>query len=193
MSDAFDSPTPWTLNAFFVQRASKRNLVARVRRKTPQRGRHYLETQSTGGARPQTGFEKLLSSRLKYGGIIRTVTPAKGARLNKYGNMSPGQRNQILSGVKAQRDSTANTTKESRQRNKRRAGYFVPRPGSKLSPGVYKRSPAGKKISKVLHFSDGSADYRKRFDFENSAQTVVRRKFSQNFARAMKRAIATAR
>lgn len=193
MSENFDNPTPWTLNAFFVQRASKRKLVARVRRKIPQRGRHYLETQEEGGARPQTGFEKLVASRMKYGGIIRTITPAKGARLNKYGNMSPGQRNKILSAVKAQRDSSANTTKESRQKHKRRAGYFVPRPGSKLSPGIYRRSPGGKKITKVMHFSDDAANYQARFDFDGVSQAMASRKFPQNFARAMKRAIATAR
>lgn len=192
MKSVFDTPVRWTLNAFFVKRGTKRKPVAVIRRKDAQRGRHYLEVQSKGGARPQTGLEKGLGSRLAYAGIVRTVTPTSKARKTKAGNWSPAQRNQVLSGIKAQRDPTANTTKASKKRNKSRAGYFVPRPGSKLSPGVYQRK-SRKKIVKILHFSDGSANYKKRLDIAKVTRTTVERRFDQNFRAALKRAVSTAR
>ena len=192
MRTAFDRPTRWTMNAFYVRRAWKSHLVATIVRKDAQRGRHYLEVQAKGGVRPQTALEKLVSSRVKYSGIIQTITPAKGARLNSNGNWSPGQRNQVLSAIKSQRDSAANTTKESRQRNKRRAGYFVPRDGSRLSPGVYQRMARGK-VKKIVHFSPNAARYTAAFRFSAAVEAEGRRVIEKHFARRLKEAIATGR
>lgn len=134
MKTAFRNPTPWTQRAFFVKRATKTNPVAVIRRKDAPRGRHYLGVQARGGPRPQTGLERLVSSRLKYSGIVRTITPAKGARLNKYGNMSPGQRNQILSAIKSQRDPTTNTTVRSARRKTNGGGTSFQDLTPSLSP-----------------------------------------------------------
>lgn len=193
MAQVFDRPTRWTLNSMRVQRATKRKLSAVVLRKTPQRGRHYLEVQSKGGPRKQTGFERVLGSRLKYAGIVRTVTPASGARLNVSGNISPALRNRVMSSVKAQRDATSNTTRASRSRNKRRAEYFVPRANSKLSAGVWERSSNGKRIKKVLHFSDAVPNYKRRLDLRKVGQRTADRKFGPNFHKALNRALASAK
>lgn len=192
IEEVFDQPTRFTKKAFFVQRASKRRLSALIERKTRAAGRHYLEVQQAGGVRPQTALEKLLVSRLKYDGPIQTVTPASGARLNKHGNWSPGQRNQVLSGIKAQRDARTNTTKASKKRQRKRAGYFVPRSGSKLSPGVYQRMARGK-VKKILHITDASARYDKRFEFDERVERRVREVLPKHFERRLRQALATAR
>jgi len=192
MKRVFDRPTRWTLNAFMIRRASKRKLSVRIERKSPVAGKHYLEVEQAGGVRPQTAVEKLVSSRLKYGGVVRTITPAKGARLNSYGNWSPGQRNQVLSAVQSQRDATANTTAASRKRAKGRAGYFVPRDGSKLSPGIYQRM-ARNRVKKVVHISDKPARYRAVFKFETATMASGRRNFPKHFAKRFKHAMATAK
>lgn len=187
----FDNPTRWTKKAFYLRRASKRKLYALIERKTAVGRRNYLETQSEGGARPQTGLEKLLSKRLPYAGIIRTVTPASGMRLNKHGNISPGQLQRVLSGVKAQRDSAQNQTKKSKARNRKRESYFVARHGGHLSPGIYSRKD--RKIKKVLHFSDSKANYRKRLDVGAPVKRVVAQDFADKLQAHLKRAIRSAK
>ena len=160
MTDKFDSPTRWTLNAWMVWRADAKTLRAEVKPRPSMGRRHYLKVQVAGGVRPHTGVEGALRGRLKYAGNIASVTPAKGARLDASGNWSSGQRNQVLSGVQAQRDATSNTTKGSRTRAKKRAQYFVPKPGSGLSPGVWQRD--GDTLSKVLHFTQSASSYGDR-------------------------------
>jgi hypothetical protein len=168
MRQVFDNPTRFTLQAFRFNRATKRDLVALILPKDRQGGRHYLYIQHEGGARQQTGLERLLSSRLNYGGVIYAVTPASGMRLDGNGNMSRGQLNQIISAIQANRDRGANTTAASRARNMGRAQYFVPRDGSSLSPGVWMRT-AGGQLIKVLHFTTSMPTYRPRFDFDGVA------------------------
>jgi len=197
MERAFDRPTRWTMNAFYVRRSTKTDLTASVRLKDKQVGRHYLPIEASGGLRPQTGLEKLLESRLAYSGIIQSVIPTKWARKDRYGNWSKGERNQVLSAIKAQRDSTANTTSRSRSlaRNRRRAMYFVPRDGSKLSPGVWKRTSNSKraKLKKILSFTDRRASYRPRFRFHEVAMDTARKQMPAHMARELENAIRTRR
>ncbi|MEP2782334.1 MAG: hypothetical protein ABJO67_03390 [Pseudoruegeria sp.] len=190
MKRVFDKPTPFTLNSFYVEKATKEKLTAVLQRKDFQSGKHYLEVQQKGGRRKMGGFEKLLQRRTKYEGIIQSVLPTKALRRNKYGNISPGTLQRMLSGVRAQNDAAQNTTAASRKRaGNRRAAYFIPRAGSNLSGGVYERR--GKKIRKVLAFSDAVPSYSKRFPMEEHAEGVARdaapESFNRAFARVMKR------
>lgn len=184
MRERFDNPTRWTLNAFFVRKATTTRPVATVERKRPASGRHYLEVQQSGGPRPQTGIERLLSRRLKYSGLINAVLPTRNTRTNRYGNIAPGTMNRMLSAVQAQADRAQNTTAASRRRNPRRAGYFVPRDGSSLSPGIYERR--GKTIRKMLAFSEAVPTYTPNFPMEERAEKVA----AQTAAPAVERAIA---
>lgn len=193
MQRQFDRPTRWTLNAFRVDRANKAKLSAVIELKDAQKRQHYLRVEARGGIRPMTGVEKLLERRLAYAGIIQTVTPASGARLDRFGNLSRGQRNQILSAIQAQRDSHANTTKRSRARNRRRTQYFVPREGSRLSPGVWARTSKRGSVRKVLHFSAAQASYRKRLFLHERVQRTARARFAAHFRRRMIEAAASAR
>ncbi|WP_118136419.1 hypothetical protein [Oceanicella sp. SM1341] len=192
IAEAFEQPTPFTLNAFVVRKATAASLSAVVERKPAQRGRHYLETQETGGKRGQTGFERLLSQRLKYSGIIQAVLPTKRLRRNRYGNVSPGVAQQILSAVQAQGDAANNTTAASAKRvGARRAGYFVPSEESRLSAGVFERR--GKRIRKVLAFSDHMPGYTPRFPMEERARDVAAAAAPEAFERALARTLKRSR
>lgn len=187
MTQNFNSPTRWTLNAFMVWRADARTLRAEVKERPSVGSRHYLKVQMAGGARPRTGVEGALISRLRYGGHITAVTPASGAKLDASGNWSSGQRNQLMSGIKAQRDTLTNTTARSRKRNPKRAQYFVPKPGSKLSPGVWQRD--GDKVTKILHFTQSRPNYAKRVDFYKAVEVKAGLVYERHFARRLAAAV----
>ena len=121
------------------------------------------------------------------------MTPASAARLNKFGNLTPGQRNQIVSALRAQNNPLNNATPASKKRNRRRAQYFVPRLDSKLSPGVWMRTSRRGKIRKVLHFSEKQSVYQKRLDFDVVVARTASDVFPEHFRRWMKEALATAK
>ncbi|RJL13700.1 hypothetical protein C9E82_13305 [Paracoccus siganidrum] len=171
MDEVFDRPTRFAKNAFTVRGARPTKLEAEVIERPSVGRRHFLKVQEFGGQRGQTGLEGLLSARLAYDGHIQAAVPAAGAKLDAYGNWSSGERNQALSAVQAQRDRTANTTDRSRRRNRKRAGFFVPREGSKLSPGIWKRNPDGS-IQKILHFTTVAPVYEERLGFFDGAAEV---------------------
>ncbi len=192
MKREFDRPTRWTLNAFYLQRSSKANLNISVQRKSAVGRRFYLEVQSDGGGRKKTGIESLFSDRLAYEGNIEAVVPTRGVRKNQYGNVSPAQMQRILSGVKVQRDAARGPmAASSRRGGSSGARYFVPRPGGKLTPGVFERK--GRKIKKVLAFTAASPRYRPIFPMEKNGYAVARSVLPDHMRRSLKRALATAR
>jgi len=184
MDEVFDRPTPFTKNAFTIRGARPDNLVAEVKERPSVGRRHFLKVQESGGARGRTGLEGLLDARLAYDGIITAVAPAAGAKLNAYGNWDTGERNRALSAVQAQRDTRSNTTASSRKRNRRRAGFFVPKAGSGLSPGIWKREADGT-ISKVLHFTRSMPVYAPRLGFFDGAEDVYRLKLPDHLRRTI--------
>lgn len=192
MERVFDKPTPFTLNAFYVRKATLSDLTAVVERKRAQAGRHFLEVQSDGGPRKKTGVERLFTQRLRYSGLIAAVLPTKNLKRNQYGNIASGVLNRIISGVQAQGDAAANTTADSRKRanagGRRRAEYFVPRADSKLTPGVYERG-SDRSIKKVLAFSEAAPNYSQRFPMEKHAREVASNAIDDAFTRAFQRAM----
>lgn len=194
MAREFDRPTRWTLNAFHFVRATKANPVATIKRKDAVSGRHYLETQSEGGRRKQTGFERLLNSRLAYSGQVGFVVPTKHMPRNAHGNVHPGALQKVLSGLKAQGDAAQNETDKSRAK-KLRAGaprYFVPAEGGRLSPGIYMRKGKDKPV-KVFAFTTKTPGYAAQFQFYPNMQKATDRLLPGYFAKALDRAIQTAR
>jgi hypothetical protein len=190
MDVVFDKPTRFTKNALMVWRADRNNLEAQVKERPSVGRRHFLKVQEAGGARPQTGVERLLSANVAYSGFIAAVIPAAGAKLDAYGNWSSGQRNQVLSALGAQRDTASNETDASRARNKGRASYFVPQSG--LSPGVYRRSKAGK-LDKILSFTSNAPNYSQRLGFYDGVQEVWVAKLPGYLSARLAEAVANAR
>lgn len=173
MKAVFDRPTPWTLNALTVAPpATKSRLSVTVKTKDSIGKRHYLAVEVAGGARPQTGFERFTAPKLPVPGHVQAILPADNARLDQYGNWSRGQRNQVLSGLKAWLDPLNNATPRSQKRGRKRgrATYFVPQHG--LPPGIYSRSATGQ-LGIVAAFSDKPPVYRPRFDFYGVAHRTV--------------------
>lgn len=197
MEVVFDRPTRFTMNAFMVWRAKKSTMEAKVQERPSVGSKHYLKVQEVGGARPKTGLEKMLAGSLGYGGVMSALVPAAGARVDRFGNWSKGQRNQAISGIRAWRETgySANATEASQSRNRGRAGYFVPKPGGQLSPGIWKRTGKGnrEKLTKVAHFLDYMPRYTGRLEFLEGAEVIYERRFSTNFDAAFRKAMLTAR
>lgn len=195
MGEVFDRPTPFTLNAFYAgPLATRDNLSVTVQRKDMVVGKHYLETEQAGGARGQTGVDKLLSMRIAYAGRIWGVVPGDGAKLDQYGNWSAGERNQVLSVLKAMRDGAANETSRSRKRaGTKRARYFVPAQGTIKTPGVYKRIPGVKQPQLILLFVDSAPTYQPVLPFKDNAERVVSERLHDHFRRRFAEAMAGAR
>lgn len=197
MEIVFDRPTRFTKNAFMVWRAKKNTLEAKVQERPSVGSRHYLKVQETGGARPKTGLERMLSGSLAYDGVMAALVPAAGARLDRFGNWSKGQRNQAISGIRAWGETgySANATNASQARNRGRAGYFVPKSGGRLSPGIWKRTGKGKreKLTKVAHFLDYMPRYTERLEFLEGAEEIFDRRFATHFDAAFRKAMQTAR
>ena len=185
----FDQATPFTRNAFKIGYAKKDSLLAVLEQKEDNRRRHYLPVEEAGGARPQTGFENLLNSKFYN---VKFVLPGDNHRMDKYGNWSGAQRNQVLSALGAQRDPTANTTAASAKRNKgKRLNYFVPTPNIK-TPGIYSRDAAGN-LGVVAIFTDSVPTYSPRLAFYETVAADVLMKFGPNFERRFAEATETAR
>ncbi len=189
----FDRPTRFALNAFHVWRATKAARIARVEERPSVGKRHFLKVQELGGQRPQTGLDRLLMMRVAQDAPLAAVVPMGGARLDQYGNWSPGERNQALSEIGAQNDAAANSTAASiaRARARGRARYFTPAHGG-LSPGIWKRTGEGV-VSKVATFTPTAPSYRPRLGFMEGAGKVYRERLPVNFRRALGRALETAR
>ena len=209
MSLIFDNTVPWTLNAFTRSKhraGPTRILTANdvragntsmyVRRKS-NRKRHYLEVQETGGTRPKTGLENLVSRNLPTARIVGTVTPTRHFPRKANGGLSGGELNRIMSAMhltqdKAQRSAVygqAGKTKRSRQ-------YFVPAPSHPLGQGkrfgIYYRNPVGN-VKKMLNISERRPRYKAKFRFEERMHRYSRGLYPKKLQASLKMAMATAR
>lgn len=189
MDEVFDRPTRFAKNAFTVRGARPNRLEASVEERPSVGKRHFLKVQEKGGARGNTGLEMLLQSRLAYDGQITAISPAGGAKLDAFGNWSRGERNQALSAVQSQRDASANPTAASKKRNRKRAGFFVPKPASKLTAGIWKREADGS-ISKVVHFTSSMPRYEQRLGFFDGAAEVHAKRLPEHMKRTFAKMMA---
>lgn len=141
MQRVFDRPTPFTLNSLKLTPTHNHNMTVTVWFKEPDRmGQHYLVPQVDGGPRNTKGFERGID--------LGELVPAMGAKINQYGNVSPGQLRQILSVLGKAETSAgymANITSRSRRRNTRERDYVVidRRQRGNLPMGVYQRFQTG--------------------------------------------------
>jgi len=110
MRDVFDRPTPYTLASMFVSPATMSSPQATVGLKDNMgRGRPavaWLRWQIYGGLRTMTSFERRLASVGAMPNDMRAV-PGRFARLDAYGNISPGQIRQMLSQLRIELSSGA--------------------------------------------------------------------------------------
>ncbi|WP_068635035.1 hypothetical protein [Thauera butanivorans] len=232
MERVFDRPTRWTLNAFRVRLGGKDLRIALYSDKTnpdrqtglrwqsapgstitaellvrEPRADNYLNTQIGGGQRRQKAFEVALQAV----GVLPAgwmAVPGQRAKLDAFGNHSPGEIRQILTWFDAAEQVAGSTQnmgfagREKRRRGTRKkAGweYFAVRPGDRRSfvrasgatgshamqPGIYRRThyALGSRIEPVMIFVP-SAAYKPRFDFYGLGQRVAADNFPRLFREA---------
>lgn len=194
MKTVFDRPTRFTLNSLFVEPATKDNMKARVWMKdTAQEsgGRpatDWLAPQVFGGKRDQKASEKRLSDR----GVLpvgQYIVPARGLKLDAYGNISRGTMNKIVSGLGAQFDKYANSTASRRSAGNLKR-YFVMKKGNRPI-GIGERTGKGKQGMRMVVAFASRPQYSKRFDFFQLAERVAEDRLPIRFELAIARALAT--
>ena len=209
MKQAFDKPTNFTLNAFYVQYSNKRTLMGALRRKSMVVGRHYLEVQDTGGPRGMKAFENNFKFRLPYRGMIHGVLPTENTPLDSYGNMTMAFVNKVSAQLEIMRDPASNkgyAKKTKKGRRSRAVRYMVPdidhplaQPG-RGGPGVYAVRPdplrkkrTGSRVQKVMNFAQNAPTYRKRTDFDAKMSRAAATPMPKKMSLGLRRALATAR
>lgn len=186
MDQVFDRPTRCTKSAFMLWRAKPATLEAEVMERPSVGRRHYLKAQELGGERGQTGLERRMASRLSATGQMQAAVPASGARLDAYGNWASAERKQAVDVVTSA--APAPTAAPTGRRQRKRAGLFISKPGSNLSPGIWKRAPDGT-ISKVMHFTSVAPVYSERLGFEEGAAEVYAARLPDHLARTFERMV----
>lgn len=183
MKRVFDRPTRWILRGMWIRFAHTARLQAEVKFKdqfsTSKEGataEEIMLPHIRGGPRRQKRGERALASRGRMGGK-RYYVPGQGARLNRYGNITPAQINKILSGVQGQRDSFQDTT--------RRSKYFILNRNGQPH-GVYQRLKT--KVKPMLIFV-GPPHYRRRLDFFGIAERTIKRWWPVKMNRALRNEI----
>jgi hypothetical protein len=200
IKSVFDRPAPLTQRAPLYRKATRQDLEAAVFiRDEAFKGTppvKYLYPEAKGGPRRAKRFELAL----RRVGIMRPneyAIPARGTRLNQYGNVTPATITRILSQLRAFSEVgfLANETARSKKRKRSRAiRYFVPGGTradmgiSRLPRGIYERR--GKKIRAVFIFVNGAPTYRKRYDFGEAAFDKARVDFPRDFQRYFYRELA---
>lgn len=214
--EVFDRPTPYTLRALRLVRATKENLVATVDyRDGAGKGisaDKYLPPQVLGGGRRLKRSERALSRV----GLPKGYTvPAAGAEMDAYGNMSRGQIVKLLSYLQAfgEQGYRANSTQRSRARTakvgksaegyKRINGvqYFVSRGKGTMSGNRRQPLPAGVWRKTGTHGADvqpvllavNAPEYTPRFPFNETAEAVYNERFDAEFSTALDLALSTAK
>lgn len=200
MERVFDRPSPYTLNSIFVKPASKKdpNPTARVWIKDSQSAAldtrqftggtpaaEYLYPNIAGGSRGLKRFEV----RLKNAGLLPPgmfVVPAKGAKLDRYGNLDLGQLVAILSKLRTINEALASKSNQ-RKRNTKyfNAQYFVSR-GDRLKRGVWQQM--GRKVIPIYLFVN-RVSYRRIFEFDRVAKETALRILPTEFEAAIDAAL----
>jgi hypothetical protein len=205
MKDVFDRPTRYTLNSTYIQPATKQKLSALVAIKdeasegTPPV--KFLLPEIKGGGRRLKKFERALRSvGVLPNGYI--AVPGTGASIDRFGNMSRGEINQILSYFRTNTSEgfSFNITKASARRRSNRLAkrvgarsvqYFVGSPADgKLPFGIWQRYQfrTGSAIKPILIFVHW-ASYEAIFDFQYVGEITVHKSFSRIYSRLLARVL----
>lgn len=196
MKQVFDRPKPFTTKGIFLKRADKKKLTAVVGLKTLPGAKNSLSVADilqhhfVGGDRKRKRVE-LWFQRAGYITSSEYLVPASAAKFDRYGNMSKGQVQQMLSQLRAGPDPQAYASNSARsQAAQRRAGIMFWSRGGRLPRGVWVRAGLGVKPVMLVV---SRASYRKRIDLPKLANKVVRRHFDKEFRVALRNALRTAR
>ena len=197
----FDRPTPSTIRAFNVDKATRDNLTATISIKKREAGLpadEYLHADIVGGKRGMKRSELMLQAAGILPAGMQTV-PGKAAKLDAYGNMSRGQINQILSyfstyGITTLNSSRMNMTAAKHANMAKTRAYFVIPVAdrkAKLYPGIWQQD--GKRDIKPVLMFVKPGTYKAIFAFEDIGVKEVQASFNNEFDTALADALRTAR
>lgn len=185
MDRVFDRPTPFTKRGIYLKAARRDNLTAEVGLMDAQA--KYLGLQVTGGVR-QPGQ--------------RGIRLPGNVQLNAFGNIPRGLTDKLKAAAKSGELGAAVTRRLGVSRDKRKGAapieLFYGKPSGQrwndAPVGIWRRVP-GKpgKLIPVIVFEDTPSKYSKRLDLQRFAAPIVQREFSQQFDRALREALASAR
>jgi len=187
----FNNPTRYTQKALWIKWARKTNLEALVKIKDEafkgNAASKYLSPQMSGGGRKHKGFEKLLIARGQMPGNMYAI-PSRTLKKNRYGNVSNGMIQKILSGLGSQRDVYQRASEGSKTFGK----YFSGIIGD--VHGIWDVNKLRRRVPALLFiFISGSPKYSKRFDFQRVAVKTINTVFKREFDKSLAKALATAR
>lgn len=219
IASVFDRPTPFVQKSMWIEKATKENLTATVeanRQTNKVNGDtvwNRILTPHVMGAGTGSRRWRAAEHRLNKAGILPQgwfAVPGKDEELDQYGNLPGGRWMQILSWLNAATPGSQGALqnrneKTSKRKNKlERAGQsmfaVIPgRPGRNrgLKPGVwlYTKDSSGSvfnTIRPVLIFVN-RATYRPRLDWYGVGKKVAEKELPIEMAKAIRRAIQTAR
>ena len=177
MEESFDRPTPHTVKGLDWRRATlARPLVQIWLKEDPNKGTppaDYLRPQIEGGKRRRKRFEVALIQRGLMSPVAYAV-PGRQAPLDAYGNVPGPFIVRMLSDLQAFGEGGYRANRKGERRGVKKTNYFfVPRPGSHLTPGVYWRLP--NRMLGVVFLFVSSTRYTKRFDFYGTADRTYQR------------------
>jgi len=167
---AFSSPTKFTKGAVQVKKASKSKLATvigigsgvRTGKKGDPRS-SYLAPHINGGGRSQKRIEKSLFRGLSESSGANMWAPARGEKLNKFGNMPKARQLAIAKGA-------MNKGKDLHNRK-----FFV------RGRGIYERYGRGLKNIKPVVVFFNAAKYRKRLEFYEPVKDLYAKEFNKTF------------
>lgn len=195
MQRVFDRPTRYTLNSTRLLNATKHRLTAMVwiKDEPGNDASRYLLPQMEGGARKHKPFEKHLIRQ----GIMPSnlfAVPGQGARLDRYGNITGGEIERILSAVGAAEQFAgyqANRTAASAKRKgKRLRHFFVAGGKGGHALGIWERTGQG--IRPVIVFVK-QPRYRARLMFSDTAWRVASERWQTRLNEALDLTLRTRR
>lgn len=205
MGDVFDRPTRYTLNSTYIEPATKQHLVAAVGIKDEASEgvppTKYLRPQIVGGGRRLKRFEKALRSV----GVLPNgyvAVPGSAAKIDRFGNMSRGEINQILSFFRTNATAGFNfnasaaslrrrSNRLAKKANAQSVTYFAGRPADgKLPLGVWQRFTfrKGSALKPILIFIPW-ASYDAIFDFRYVGEITIRKVFPRELSNALRRTL----
>jgi hypothetical protein len=182
----FSKPTRFTQKPVWIEFAKKTRLRAAVTIKDVQH--KYLDAEIQGGGRRLKRFEL----HLYHAGLLPAgmyAVPAKGVRLNKFGNLTQGAITKMLSNLQSHPDPLLNTPKTYATGQTSNKRFFVAR--IKGAFGVWQR--VGKHRKRLYLLFVKQPRYTKRYQYRRLVRLTVKRHFADEFARQFQAAIKTAK
>lgn len=179
----FDNPTPYVMRAFYVDKATKSNLVGRIALKdrgTPEdkkRLNDLLLTQIEGGRR-QDKFSELKTRKYNDMPSSHNLIPTRTARKNKYGNLTKRMLEKIFKSVAASRVKQGSGTDK----------FFYGEVNG--VSGIWENR--GKRL-RLWFLEIRRPVYKPRFDFYGFNESIVKKNFFKRHEEWLDRAIRTAR